>query len=200
MNASVTVAFQMIISRHFNFKDEKIAWEAFDSEWKKAEMLYQDLMLPEEKSLLGDILSELSDVIIHMPGDAGRPKTIDWAKWMDDDEYLKFLISKEALGLPLSGMAYQTALQASIGSGFFKRPYKDSELFRLEIGRFLKGFVSGDDKKKYRIFKFVQLHPEGREKVIVQRGLSLQEAMNAAITVFDGDIIPEETPFFEEDV
>lgn len=200
MNKSVAAEFQKILSRHFNFENEKIAWETFDSEWKKAEILYQDLVLPEEKGLLSDIHNELSDIIIHMPGKAGSPKAIDWDKWMDDDEYLKFLISREILSLPLSSLAYHKVLQESIGSGTFKRPYEDSDSFRLEICRFLSGFISGEDMKKYRVFRFVQLHPEGVKKEIIQRGLSLQEAMNAAIAFVEGDIIPEETPLFEEDI
>lgn len=110
MNRGVAVEFQKILSRHFNFEKEKIVWEAFDAEWKKAEILYQDLVLPEEKGLLGDIHNELSDIIIHMPGKAGSPKEIDWDKWMDDDEYLKFLISREILSFPLYRLAYRKAL------------------------------------------------------------------------------------------
>lgn len=142
MNVNVVAEFQKIISRSFNFKNKVIYCEDFDSEWTKVEVQYQHLLLPDEKGLLKDIHSELRDIIVHMPGEVKNPKVIDWVQWMDDDEYLKFLISREALCFSLNRLDFQKALKASIGSGVFRRPYKDSEAFRLEICRFLKGFVS----------------------------------------------------------
>lgn len=140
MNTTVIEEFQKIISQYFNVNNEKIVWEDFDSEWKKIENRYQDLISLQEKDLLKDIHEELNDIISHMPGVVGNSEIIDWRKWTDDDEYLKFLISRESLRLPLSSKVYREILRHSIKSSVFKRPYEDIESFRSEIFRFLSGY------------------------------------------------------------
>ncbi|MNK07401.1 hypothetical protein D3C87_253150 [compost metagenome] len=130
-----------------------------------------------------------------MPG-SKSPSIVDWNEWGEDDEFLRFLISREAIGLPLSRDSCLEAVKDAIKEVSFKRPYLDNSKYGAELYQYLGKYASPVEEKKYRFIEIVYSHPDGKHYKVLQCGLSIQEAIKSSSSyVLDGGL-----PYFEEDI
>lgn len=200
MKADIASEFKNLLNKYFDPKSALVEWTKLSIDWQKAFELNAHFISNEDRAFLDAVLDEVQSIVVEMPGLKTSSPAVDWKKWSDDDEFLVFLISREALGFPMTKEGYLKASGDAVKSGLFNRPFRDEIKFLSKIHQYLASFVSASDEKKYRIVKIVQLHPGGQRVEILERGLSIEEAMNKSVGYFTDGIVSSETPYFEEDI
>jgi len=200
MKAEVASEFGNLLNKYFDHKSITVDWAKLNAEWKKAFQVNAHFISHEDSQLLAAVLNEIQSIVVEMPGLKSASPTIDWMTWSDDDEFLIFLLSREALGLPMSKEGYLRAVGGAIKGGLFSRPFRDEVKFIYKIHQFLGSFISSQDEKKYRLVKVIHLHPEGKRVEILERGLCIEEAINKSLEYGTNRIVSSEMPYFEEDI
>lgn len=200
MKADIASEFRNLLNKYFDQKAVSVEWAKLSADWQKAFQLTAHFISNEDRALLDAVLDELHSIVVEMPGLKSSSPAIDWKKWSDDDEFLVFLISRESLCLPMSKDGYLKAARGAVKSGLFSRPFRDESKFISKIRQYLASFVSTSDEKRYRIVKVVQLHPEGKRIEILERGLSIEEAIDKYFGYATDGILSSEIPYFEEDI
>lgn len=200
MKADIALEFRNLLNKYFDHKSALVEWAKLSTDWQKVFQLNARFISNEDRAFLDAVLDEVQSIVVEMPGLKSSSPAVDWKKWSDDDEFLVFLVSREALGFPMSKEGYLKASGGAVKSGLFNRPFRDEIKFISKIQQYLASFLSVTDEKKYRIVKVVYLHPEGKRIEILERGLSIQEAINKSFGYITDGMVSSEIPYFEEDI
>ncbi|MBX2987050.1 MAG: hypothetical protein KF802_04050 [Bdellovibrionaceae bacterium] len=114
-----------------------MSWEGFERDWREALKSNSSSLSCEERDFLIGIQQEIEDILIHMPAKGVFSKSLDWNKWMQDDDFLRFTLSKEAIQYPLTADIFRRIISSVVKSGVIRRPYKNDDSFRSEVNRYI---------------------------------------------------------------
>lgn len=138
MNTDLVEVLMDTLDSHFNFSNKMLSWESFNSEWQQAVEQNSSKMTGDEKDFLSNVHKEIEDILIHIPAKGLTTKDLDWKKWIEDDDFLRFMLSKESIRYSMRASDFKKILNDSVKSGYFKRPYTASLEFKERVCSFIE--------------------------------------------------------------
>lgn len=143
VNTALTNELTSVLNKHFDFSSNKISWEDLRDDWDFA--IFKNTSTNEEDgALLTFMFKEIEDVVIHMPGNSAN--TIDWDQWVNDDDFLRYLIVKESLQYSPKPLVFKDIIAHYLKSSFFERPYRNDEAFTQRVRSFIDKHISNIDE------------------------------------------------------